>query len=233
MVAGTVHLACEGIFFAQISPCLPGLLLLRIPITCHLVEVYGLSRFLFNDIRHGALCARGTNTLSTKKVIDLPQSGRHKEAPRRGADTQESPDRAYFELFIIEVKLGLLFITVFLLANILAHSGFVVPDRTDTIASGPKMEASHPFLVQHVTVDLDRAFPFQESHCIRNTVPGRNTQTQMNMVRHRMAFEEFHSQLVTQLPKYWPDLLTHLAIEDFLPVLRNEYDMELAVPFDM
>ena len=80
---------------------------------------------------------------------------------------------------------------------------------------------------------MDRAFPFQEPHRGRNTVPGRNTQTQMNVVRHRMTVEEFHSQLLAQLPKYAAYFLAHLAIKDFLPVLRNEYNMELTVPFDM
>jgi hypothetical protein len=82
-------------------------------------------------------------------------------------------------------------------------------------------------------MDLDGAFPFQNPYRVRKTVFGRNTQTHMDVVRHRMTFEEFHSQLLTSLLTYGTDLLAHLPIEDVLPVLRNEDDMERAVPFHM
>ena len=82
-------------------------------------------------------------------------------------------------------------------------------------------------------MDLDGTLPFQESNRVRDTVLGRNAQTEMNVVRHGMTIEQFHALLLAQLPKYPTDLPAHFALKDFVPILRNEYNMELTVPFDM
>jgi hypothetical protein len=43
-------------------------------------------------------------------------------------------------LLIVKIKFGLIFVTVFWFTKILPDGGFIVPHRTDAIASGPEMQ---------------------------------------------------------------------------------------------
>jgi hypothetical protein len=95
------------------------------------------------------------------------------------------------------------------------------------------MQASHPFLVQQLSMDSDGAFAFQKSYRVGNTIFGRNAQTQMNVIRTCIPVEQFDPFLLTQLPKYVTNFTAHLAVKDFLPILRDEYNVELTVPFYM
>jgi hypothetical protein len=122
---------------------------------------------------------------------------------------------------------------MFLFTNILPDGCFIVPHRTDAIASGPEMQPCHAFLIQQLAMDFDGTFAFQKSDRVGDTVLGRNAQTQMNVIRHGMTFEQFYSPLLAQLPKYPTNFPAHFAEKDFVPILRDEYDMELTVPFDM
>jgi hypothetical protein len=53
-------------------------------------------------------------------------------------------------------------VLLLLFLNILPDGSLVIPHGTDAIASGPNMQAGHPFLVQQLTMDSDSTFAFHE-----------------------------------------------------------------------
>ncbi len=122
-------------------------------------------------------------------------------------------------------------ITTALFPNILTNDGFIVSDCAYTIAFGLKVQPRHSFVFHQLMMDFDGTFPLQKSYRVLNTVFGRNAQTQVYLIRHRMPFEQFRSFLHTQFPKNPSDFPAHSAIKYFLSILRDKYNMILTFPF--
>jgi hypothetical protein len=69
-------------------------------------------------------------------------------------------------------------------------------------------------------MDPNGTLAFQESDCMSHAVLGRDAQAQVDMVRHRMPFQQLDSSLSAQIPKDWADLMPQPSVEDFPAVLR-------------
>jgi hypothetical protein len=63
-----------------------------------------------------------------------------------------------------------------------------------------------------------------------HAVLGWDAQAQVDVVGHRMPFEQFDSSLGAQLPKDWADLMPQPSVEDFPAVLRYDHYVVLALP---
>lgn len=75
------------------------------------------------------------------------------------------------------------------------------------------------------------SFPFQEPYRVRNTILRRNAQTQVNVIRHCVAFEQIYAFLLPQLPKSLSDFPAQFSVKHVLSGLRDKYYLERAVPF--
>ena len=76
----------------------------------------------------------------------------------------------------------------------------------------------------------NRAFPLDIPYRVRDTLFRWYAQTQMDMVRHRMTFEQLNPFLPTQIPDNRPDLFPEFPVDRPLPVLRYKYDVIFTVP---
>src|ERR1700722_9423773 len=70
----------------------------------------------------------------------------------------------------------------------------------------------------------------QEPDRMSHAVLGRDAQAQMDVVGHRMPFQQFDSSLSAQVPKNWADLVPQPSVEDFPAVLRYDHHVVLALP---
>src|SRR5713226_2583609 len=88
-------------------------------------------------------------------------------------------------------------------------------------------------LTQILAVNTDGRFPFQPANRICHTILGGNTQTEMHMIWHRMAFDQLDAQLVTELPENLPDIFPERAKDCLLVIFRYDYNVVSAIPPDM
>jgi hypothetical protein len=78
--------------------------------------------------------------------------------------------------------------------------------------------------------DVDRALPFDEPDHFRNRVFRWNLDQHVDVVGHQMPFHDPTVLLSRQLMHDISQILTDLAEDRLLPVLRYENDMELTFP---
>ena len=74
---------------------------------------------------------------------------------------------------------------------------------------------------------------FQKPHGIRHTVLRWDAQAQMNMVAHRMPFQQPNPFLFAQIPQDSAYRSPQLPVDDLPAVFRNEHHMILAFPTHM
>jgi hypothetical protein len=65
----------------------------------------------------------------------------------------------------------------------------------------PKNATGHPMFMQQFPMDPNRTLSFQKSYRVRNTVLGRDAQAQMNVIAHRMPFQQLDPFLLAQIPQ--------------------------------
>jgi len=63
------------------------------------------------------------------------------------------------------------------------------------------MQLGHPMLMQHLPINPHRTLSFQKPNRIRNTALRQDVQAQMNMVTHRVPFQQPNPFLFTQIPQ--------------------------------
>jgi hypothetical protein len=123
---------------------------------------------------------------------------------------------------------------LFLIPDILADHLLIEPNGADTVAPCPEMETGEISLTtQQFSVDANRRLALEKANRIGHTELRRNAQTQMDMIRHRMAFHQLDTMLLTQLAQYHPDTAAKLTIQHAAPVLGHEHYVRLAVPSHM
>ena len=87
--------------------------------------------------------------------------------------------------------------------NILPDLGFIQPNRARTVARRPKMKSLRvPPSFDEIPVDSYRRFPFQPTNRVRHAEFRRDAQTQVDMVGHRMPFNQLHTKLPAQIFQY-------------------------------
>jgi len=72
-----------------------------------------------------------------------------------------------------------------------------------------------------LAMDLYRRFPFEIPDEHRNAVFRRPAQNQMDMIRHRVPFDQLDLFLSTQLPDNFTDAFTYLTKESFFSGTRE------------
>ncbi len=127
-------------------------------------------------------------------------------------------------------QLALLTIVILLLPDVPTHGGFVTAHRAHPVPGCPKVQPSHPSLMQQLTMDTHRTLAFQKTYRVRHTVLGRDAQAQVNMVAHRMPFQQLNPLLLTQIPQDCANRCPQLSLDHFPSVFRNEDHVILAFP---
>ena len=122
--------------------------------------------------------------------------------------------------------LGLLLFDVFtdrLLVS--SYRGYELP-------SGPEIVAGEVFpFAEEAPCDVDGTFALDETNHLRHAILGRNTDQHVHMVYHKVALQYPALPLHGELPENLAQMLSELLIERLPSVLRNPYDMVLAVPY--
>lgn len=77
---------------------------------------------------------------------------------------------------------------------------------------------------------MDRAFPLDETHHLRNRIFRRNRDQYVNMIRHQMPLQDLALLLARQPVKHFTKMFPELPIQHFPPIFRYEYNVILALP---
>jgi hypothetical protein len=129
--------------------------------------------------------------------------------------------------------LGVLFLLL-LIPDVLSDDGFIEPDGTHAVPSGPEMEPCEgAHTPQIFAVNADRRFSFQPADRIGHTVLRRNAHTEVHMIRHRMAFDQLDAHLVTEFPEDLADIFPERAKDCLLAVFWYDDKVVSAIPPDM
>src|SRR5664280_2150870 len=129
-----------------------------------------------------------------------------------------------------EVQFALTRIKLVLVLNVLPDLGFIQTHGADAVSSGPKMQAGHPSLVQQLPMDPNRTLALQEPNHKRHAELRRDRQAHVDVVRLRLAFQQFHTTLPTQFSQNLSYLCLQLPVQCLPSVLRDDHHMVLAVP---
>src|SRR5262245_33429834 len=98
-----------------------------------------------------------------------------------------------------------------LVADICADDLLVQSDSADTGASRPVMSPGKmPLAPSKLPMHPDRRLAFEPSSGVSHPVCGRNTETQMPMIGHGVALDEFDALLLAQLPDDSPNAAAKL-----------------------
>ena len=128
--------------------------------------------------------------------------------------------------------LGVLFLLL-LIPDVLSNDGFIEPDGTHAVPSGPEMEPCEgAHTPQIFAVNADRRFSFQPADRIGHTVLRRNAHTEVHMIRHRMAFDPLDAHLVTEFPEDLADIFPERAKDCLLAVFWYDDNVVSAIPPD-
>ncbi len=101
--------------------------------------------------------------------------------------------------------------------------------RTEEVQR-PEVQARPPTLLKQFPMDPNGTLTLQEPDRVGHAVLGRYAQAQVDVVRHRLPFQQFDSALTAQLPKNWANLMPQPSLEDFPAALRYHHYVVLALP---
>jgi len=119
-----------------------------------------------------------------------------------------------------------------LVSDILNDRLLVQTDGAHTVPFRPEMQPGEiPPMPQAFSVDLDGRLPFQKADRVGHAELRRDTQTQVDVVRHRMSLHNLHTLLLTQISKDPSDLLPQIPVDCAPPILPDKHNVILAVPF--
>src|SRR5215471_18832975 len=90
-----------------------------------------------------------------------------------------------------------------------------------------------PLTSQTLSMNPDRRLPFEPSDRIGHTELGRNAETQVYMIGHRVAFYQSDALLLAEFPDDPPDAAAQLPIDHPTSVLWDENNVILAIPADV
>jgi len=119
----------------------------------------------------------------------------------------------------------LLLLTHLLLLDISPDTVLVKAYGAHAVSTRPETAPEQrPADVPVIAMNPDCALAFEVSDCHRDAVPRRHAQQHMNVIYHRMAFQQLELPLPAQLWKQIPDLVTQLSIDRLLAIFRyNHY----------
>ena len=128
----------------------------------------------------------------------------------------------------------LVLITLFLVANVLAHFCLIKAYGANTIASRPEMIPCEVFPSPKVTlVEQNSRFSLQSPNRLRYCIARRDTQAHVHMIDHSMTFYQFYAKLATQFTEYATYLLTQASKYRFFAIFGDEHNVIQAIPSRM
>lgn len=115
--------------------------------------------------------------------------------------------------------------------DIFAYLVFVQADGADTVPSRPEVTPPVPAPQSLVLAKQpDGHFSFQVAHEIRHRILGRNGDNKMDMVRLHVEFQHLNRIFLPTKPlDLLSRVLSYIACEHTVPVLRTKHDMVLAL----
>jgi hypothetical protein len=125
-------------------------------------------------------------------------------------------------------------IFILLILDIFSHGVFVLTNRRDIVASGPKV-LPYKILLSPLKIPgyLNRTFAFDKTNDLRYRLLGRDGKQNVNMVGHKMPFKNLALFLPCQLSEYLSQMFPEVSKYCLLPILRYPYDVILAFPHCM
>ena len=117
-------------------------------------------------------------------------------------------------LALLELQLTLATVLLVLLADVLPHPGLIQTHRADPIPRCPEVQSRHPTFVKSLPMNPHGALALEKPDRVRHAVLGWDAQAQMDMIGHRMAFQELDAALATQLPQDQADPASQPPVED-------------------
>ena len=133
----------------------------------------------------------------------------------------------------IEGRVVVLSLVVFILvSHVFPDHLFVDANGGDEVSSAPKVLLLRwCFPLGEFKVCPDGAFAFEEAHDIGNAFSGRDGEDEMNVIGHRVAFENGDVSFFGEFADDLANSLTGKTVELFLPVLWYNDHVVLAVPY--
>ena len=108
-----------------------------------------------------------------------------------------------------------------------AHSAHTVAPRPEATAK------KRSFRFQDVPVQPHSTLTLKKTHRMGKAILRWNTQQHVDVVWHRLPLKKFDTSLAAEVSQNIAQLPANLTIQGFAPILRNNYHMILAFPFNM
>lgn len=123
---------------------------------------------------------------------------------------------------------------MFLVSDIFSDDLFVQSDRANAIPSCPKTITGQILgSTKASPMDQNRRLAFQLPNCMGHTILGWDSQTQVDVIRHSMAFDQVDFEPPTKFLQYFPNLFPDPFRKGLFPVLWDKHDVVSAVPSNM
>ena len=82
-------------------------------------------------------------------------------------------------------------------------------------------------------MNTNRTLAFDEPDDVRHRILRRYLHTQMNVIGHCMAFQNFYFFLLTKISKNLSDPASQFPVDHFSAILRDKHNVILALPTDV
>ncbi len=120
----------------------------------------------------------------------------------------------------------LISVVPFLVAHVCLHCRFIKTYRTHTVTSCPKVIPGKIFFSSKVMfMDKNSRFSFQTSYHLCHSISWGDTQTHMDMIGHRMPFNQFYAKLIAQFSKYTSYLCSKSSKYHFFTIFWDKDDV--------
>ena len=120
---------------------------------------------------------------------------------------------------------------MFLVSDVFSYLFFIKAYCTDTVAACSECTSPyHSATFGSKTHDLRGTLAFQKTNGMSYRILGRYRNTKVDMVRHRMPFNDFYALDSSPLFDRVYDNLSLFPIQFFAPILGDPNDMVLTIP---
>jgi hypothetical protein len=120
---------------------------------------------------------------------------------------------------------------MFLVSDVFSYLFFIKAYCTDTVAACPECTSPyHSATFGSKTHDLRGTLAFQKTNGMSYRILGWYRNTKVNMVGHRMPFNDFYALDSSPLFDRVYDNLSLFPIQFFAPILGDPNDMVLTIP---
>ena len=110
---------------------------------------------------------------------------------------------------------------------------FVEAHGAHAVTGGPEVQAGHPRFPHQFPVDPHRTLTLEKTDRRCHAKFRRDPKAQVDVIGHRVPFDQFDPFLTAQTPQDQTDLFSLATVEDFASVLRYDHDVIDAVPTHM